>query len=334
MEKIAKKFYEQIKQTGLPKKADKILVCVSGGPDSVALLNLIQQTSLPFSFTLGIAHVNHGLRGASSLEEADYVQSLASKYNLPFHLLTIQRDDWENTTGTGLEEKARNIRISYFQKIRSDFSYSLIALGHTQDDLVETILFNLIRGISPETLSTLMPTYDPIRRLYRPLLLYPKKSLLAYLANQKIEYRIDATNQEVNFSRNKIRNQMIPILNEINPKAGDSILRFQKLLSLEISYIREVTKQFLNSNAVSSDQNKVVVFFEEYKNLPENIQLRIIREIRFNLTGCRNDFYFSQIKSTQKGIIDNKRFYYKDKGMHIFRDKGCIVFEKVISQIE
>lgn len=327
MEKITHYFYEQIKQSGLPGASDKVLVCVSGGSDSVALLDLLYKTSHPFSYSLGIAHVNHSLRGTSSENDANFVRSLASKFNLPFHLLTLENQDWTNLVGSGMEEKARNARISYFQQLCEEFGYTLIALGHTADDLLETILFSLVRGISPEALSTLLPPFDPKRRLYRPLLSFQKNELIHYLAQQKIDYCTDETNLELTYTRNKIRQKIIPLLQEINPKAGDSLLRFQKLLYSEISFLKSQTDEFLKSSSVTNG-DQVTVVKKDFTAIHECIQFRVIRDIRFLVTGKSTDFYFSQIKSIVLGIIDNKKLHYVDKEMVVRVQGDFIVFRK------
>jgi tRNA(Ile)-lysidine synthase len=328
MEKIARKFYEQIKQTGLPAKSDKVLVGVSGGPDSTALLHLLQQVSHPFSFHLGIAHINHSLRGENSLQDALFVKELAMHYNLPFYQYTCSEQDYKSIPGSGIEEKARNQRKAFFQKIRETHSYHLIALGHNADDLLETMLFNLIRGTSPEVLSEVMPAYDPVQKLIRPLLSFSKQSLLSYLTACKINYRLDATNLEANFSRNKIRNLILPLFREINPKSEESILRFQTILFHDLTFLKEVTNQFLSKDTVTKSKDAFQIQRNEFLNLPTSIQLRCIREIRKRLVGSCTDFYFSQIISIHMGIIYTKNYCYKDKCVHIKCSGDWIVFEK------
>jgi len=305
-----------------------VLVCVSGGSDSVALLTLLSDTSSVFSFSLGVAHVNYGLRGEQSEEEANYVSHLSKELRLPYHYYPVTEEEFKNTKGTGLEEKARNLRRSFFLQLCRDYDYSLIALGHTRDDLVETFLFNLIRGTSPDGIAELMPRVTKKESIVRPLLSFDKKSLITLLNQKHITYFTDTTNLESHCSRNKIRNQVIPVLEEINPSMGKSLLRFKEILTIETEYLAEQTRQVLVSCETREKEGQIVINQEDFLLLTLAIQTRVIREIRFRLTDNRCDFYFFQIKSIVLGIIDNKKFSYKDKWMRIFCLDDCIVFEK------
>lgn len=328
MKTIEKDFFLQLKQTNSLRKGDKVLVCVSGGPDSVALLHLLARTSSAFSFTFGIAHVNYSLRGEQSKNEAIYVLSLSQQLQCPFHSLLVREEDWIKEKGSGLEEKARNIRMTFFGKLCEEHGYTKIAIGHHADDLAETILFNLIRGTSPDALSDLMPSQSSYRNLIRPVLSFTKESLIQFLDQKKILYYTDHTNQESEFSRNKIRNQILPLLREINPKVCLSLLRFKEILKTETDYMQSLVHEFLASSAVSAEENKILLNREKFIQLPASLQARVIREIRFKLTKNRCDFYYFQIKTIVLGIIGNKKFNYKDKQMLLYSRGDWIVLEK------
>lgn len=325
MNKIERLFFEQTKAIELPKKNDSILVCLSGGSDSIALLHLLLTIQSPFSLSFGIAHVNHGWRKEKSDIDALFVQNIAKELLLPFFLRTVPSEEWDRIPGTGMEEKGRQVRIRFFKEIMKKEGFNLIALGHTQDDLLETLLFNLIRGISPERFAHLMPAFDPNTSLYRPLLSFSKNALLDYLAEKKINYQSDESNLDESFTRNKIRNQLMPLLQSINPKVGLSLLRFKEILKGDTNFIAETVTEFISKKGRILPE-KIQIPRSEYMLLPESLQLYLIRELRKILLNSTIDFYFSQIISIHKGIMNKEDFCYQDKNMGIECKDGWIVF--------
>ena len=141
-ETIRQKVLGTIHDFNMLDRGDKILVAVSGGPDSVMLLHLLQDLAPMFALTLGISHVNHGLRPVAADSEALAVERLAQKHNLPFHVYKVKLD---NRSGS-LEEKARQVRYTFFHETAAASGYTKIALGHQADDNAEAVLMNLMRG--------------------------------------------------------------------------------------------------------------------------------------------------------------------------------------------
>ena len=325
MNKIDRLFFEQTVSSGLPKKNDTVLVCVSGGSDSMALLHLFLTIQSPFSLSLGIAHVNHGWRKTESENEALFVQQVAKECSIPFFPRLVHPDEWRGIPGTGLEEKGRFVRCQFFYETAKKNGFRLIALGHTQDDLLETLLFNLIRGTSPEGFAGLLPIFDPDSSFFRPLLSFTKNTLLSYLASKNIAYKTDKSNMDEKFTRNKIRNQVVPLLMTINPAVGSAFLRFKEILADDEGFILELVSKFLTASATIINE-EIRIPRAEYLLLSRCLQFHLIREIRKKVTLSPRDFYFSQIISIHQGIMIKEDFCYQDKNMGVECRDGLIVF--------
>jgi len=198
---------------------DAVIVGVSGGPDSVFLLDLCIAFARKTAIKVVVAHVNHGLRGAESNDDAKFVGKIAREKKLGFEMLKLKKLPAGN-----LEEVCRNARYDFFEKLRRKHKAAWILTAHQQNDLIETVLFNLVRGSFLDGLKG-METADEKRRLLRPLLGITKEQILAELKAKRVPYRIDSSNKNSRFSRNLIRNEIIPLLKKINPAFQESMIK-------------------------------------------------------------------------------------------------------------
>lgn len=214
-------FQKLIEEEKLVEENDKILVALSGGPDSVALLRLLLEIKDKYKIELGLCHINHMLRGENSDGDEEFCKRLSQYYKIPFYSLRANIEAYGKEKKIGLEEAGREIRYEFFNRISTQNSYNKIALAHNLDDNVETFLFRLIRGTGINGLKGI-----PVKRdkIIRPLLNTKKSDILDYLSNINQEYRIDESNNEKVYSRNKIRLDLIPYIEkEFNPNFKESI---------------------------------------------------------------------------------------------------------------
>ncbi len=307
-----------------------LLVAVSGGADSIALLRLLAEAKECFSLSLYTAHVNHALRGQEADADQSLVEEACKELGLPLFTKKIESHEWESCPGTGTEEKARNIRYAFFFKVMEMHNIDTLAMGHHRDDLLETLLFNLVRGTSPEKFAHLMPMFEPKRRIMRPLLPFNKEILIQFLQEQHLPFGIDKTNWNQTFSRNILRHQVIPGLKKINPKADHALFRFREILALEQDYLFNNLKDLLNppfwENLLATEG---FIRFRRplYLKLHPAYQLRIIRETRRQVVGHGKDFYFHTINSICKGIQQSPQFRYNDNMMKIWTRKNWVYFK-------
>jgi len=212
---------------GLLTHASRIVVGVSGGADSVALLRAFQ--TLDLSCT--VAHLNHQLRGADSDEDEKFVRSLAEELGFPMVEKTVEVKVLAQKSGLSIEMAARQARHDFF----AEFEDSVIALAHHADDQVETFLLKLARGAGTDGLSG-MPVYQELNglKLIRPLLDLPRTGIIQWLEENGFDWREDASNSDETFLRNKVRHTILPMLgNELNPNIRETILRTMEILRTE-----------------------------------------------------------------------------------------------------
>jgi len=209
-----------IKENGLIEAGESVMVALSGGPDSVALLHGLLRLKERLSFSLSAAHLNHKLRGRESDEDEDFVRKMAEENGVP--LLAESRDvkRMRGRRGGSVEEVARDVRYEFLRKAARRLGATKIALGHNMNDNAETVVMNLLRGSGLKGLSGIRP----YRRegefvLIRPLLEVTRKEILSFLKREKLAYREDVSNLDTALTRNRVRRELLPLLaREYNPR--------------------------------------------------------------------------------------------------------------------
>lgn len=213
----------------------RVLVGVSGGSDSVALALLWQEQALRRNGFLALGHINHGLRGADSRADEQFVRDLARQLNVPVHVRRVRGLKQAKTTGQSVEMAAREARLSAFAYWSKRHHYDILALAHTLDDQAETILLRLIRGTSASGGGGIWEKRS-LRglRIVRPLLHVQRSELQAYLKRHKQAWREDASNQDDHYLRNKVRHELLPLLEErFNPDIRQTLVRTATILRAE-----------------------------------------------------------------------------------------------------
>ena len=263
-------------------RGDRVVVAVSGGPDSVCLLHLLLQISQELALKLFVAHLNHMLR-EEAIEEENFVRELAEKYSLPFYSERIEVAK-KLRKGETLEEGARRIRYDFLRRAGERFSANKIALGHNADDLVETILLNLIRGTGIRGLRGIPPVrMEGAMAFIRPLIEIWREEITEYLKERNIPYKIDRSNLSLEFTRNKIRHQLIPLLEEINPKVKLAIYRLGEIAGEINSFIEEEVKK-AKEGIVKKDESVLLLNIQRLFAFHPALQKEIIRSVLAEFT--------------------------------------------------
>jgi tRNA(Ile)-lysidine synthase len=211
---------------GLLQFSKTVVVGVSGGPDSLALLHLLHRLSPEFGFRLHVAHLNHGLRGVAADEDARFVADLAARWGLPCTLGQV--DVRLQAGGRSIEEAARLARYRFLAEAAGEANAGIIAVGHNADDQAETVLMHLLRGAGVAGLRGMLPRAPladyrlgfPLARqvsLERPLLSVPRCEIEAYCAQHGVQPRFDRSNEDLTFYRNRLRHELLPLLEGYNP---------------------------------------------------------------------------------------------------------------------
>ena len=305
---ITKQVFTYIQRCDLLPRGEKVLIGVSGGPDSVCLLHILSGLKDGLGISLYVAHLNHGLRGAEAEADAEYVARLAKSLNLP---VTIERQDvgdFKSKSHLSLEEAARGVRYTFFDKVAKGVGAFRVAVGHTADDQVETILLNLVRGAGMRGIRGMMPVSrwhsksgTPLL-IARPILEINRAETSAYCKELGLSPRIDVSNYSPAFLRNRVRN-ILPQLESLNPAMRKAFLRLSKsaseaveLLDSEVAKawphiitqqrktnIRLDKKQFLQlSSAVQ--RHLLLVAWERLRDDPQDLEAIHVEEMVASLT--------------------------------------------------
>ena len=232
-------------------------MAVSGGPDSIVLLDALHREG----FSIVVAHCNFHLRGDASNEDADFVKSLATKYQLPYCQVDFDTEKVAAERKVSIEMAARDLRYEWFEQMADEHNCDLIAVAHNADDVVETFFLNLTRGSGLQGLSGMAELRG---RVVRPLLKVSRKQIMEYIAEFELQYRIDATNLETVYTRNKIRHDIVPQFEKLNPSFLSTMHNNMRFIasaqSIVEAYALEAYKR-----VVVIDNERVLFNLEELK---------------------------------------------------------------------
>ncbi len=276
-----KKVYDYIEEHDMIKAGDKVVVGVSGGADSLCLLFLLIQYSERVPFSLYVVHVNHLIR-TDAARDADYVKSICEEYEIPFYLKEVDVRRMAKNGHLSEEEAGRNARYSAFEEVAKETGAGKIAVAHNKNDRAETFLFNLFRGSSLNGLGSIRPVRGNI---IRPILCLERKEAEEYLNERNIEYCIDSTNMEDDYSRNRIRHNVLPYVEEeIFKGSTNNISRAAK----ELSEAEEFLDALTNESYKKCTQNGRLLVSKLSKE-PAYIQKRIIYKAIVEACGKAKD---------------------------------------------
>ena len=254
----------------------RILVACSGGPDSMALLHLLQDIAnhRHTKYELGVAIVDHSIRPESK-DEVLWLQNQVESLGLPFYTATFDVPRLSKDQKLSEETVGRQVRYQWLNEIAQSEGYDYIAVAHHKDDQVESILAHLIRGTGLNGLTGMaVVSYDYTVPVIRPLLDVTKSELLDYLADRDLTYCIDSTNDDISYQRNRIRHCIIPELESINPNVVDAIARLGSSVSEDLAVISNVTAQAFE-RLVTIDRGEMSLSRRALRKEPLAIQRRL-----------------------------------------------------------
>lgn len=298
-----------IKEQKLLSQSDKIVVGTSGGADSIALLDILHK----LNYECIVAHCNFHLRGQESYRDEYFVEKVAGKYNMKYFVANFDTKKYIEEESISLEMAARELRYAWFEKIRVESNAQKIAVAHQQDDSVETILINLIRGTGIKGLTGITPINGNI---VRPLLAINRDEIMTYLSDNNLDFIEDSTNKQDIYTRNKIRLNIIPLLKTINPSVSESIIRTsQNLVQVEKIYnnhIDRVKKKIFKENQIN-----IELLLKEEE--PQTILFELLYPYGFNAVTI-NNIYDSIKAQSGKTFYSQQYKIIKDRKTFIIKD--------------
>ena len=243
-----KKVMSYIKDNNLIKSGDKVLVALSGGPDSVCLLNILYNLKAELNIEVGAAHLNHLLRDKDAFEDEEYVKTLCKSLDIPCFVKRVDINKYSKDKKMSSEMAGREARYNFFDDIVKDEGYTKIATAHNANDQAETILFRLMRGSGIEGLCGIKVRRD---KIIRPILCLSRKEVEEYIEINNLKPRIDKTNFEKIYNRNKIRLDMIPYIKEnFNEDIIQTLNRMSVLLQKDNEFIENSARSFYEKHCI------------------------------------------------------------------------------------
>lgn len=329
MNEVEEKVLKTIQKYNLICSNDKIVLGVSGGPDSLFMLYILNKLKDQLKFEIVVAHINHMIREEANSEE-EFVEEFCRKINIEFYSKRIDVEKYANNNKIGLEEAGRKIRYEFFEEILEKTNANKIAIAHNKNDKVETIIMHLLRGSGISGLQGIEPIKD--NKIIRPIIEIQRTEIEQYCEENKLEPRIDKSNFENKYTRNKIRNAVIPYIEqEFNPNIIDTITRLSEIITEENQYLIKQTEQAYQEILIEEQENQIKLKLKEFNKLERVIKSRIIlytiTRLRGSSVGIEKIHIEDIIKLCQNNIgnkylTPNKglKILIKDKNIHFMKN--------------
>ena len=282
-----------IRENHLLSGQEKLLVAVSGGPDSVCLLHILAKLQKELGVKLHVAHLNHQLRGAESEADAGYVSQLANQLGLPVTIGGCDVNSYRARHRLSPEEAAREARYNFLAEVAESVGTDRVAVGHTTDDHIETILMHLVRGTGTRGLRGLQPvshwrSAEHGLIIIRPLLPVRRQETADYCNSYQLKPRLDASNLSLSPLRNKIRHQLVPLLESYNPRITEALLRTARFAGDDLASLNQESARL--GMGIARRQSGAIIFGKkEFLDLPSALQRHLLRESIEELLGSLQD---------------------------------------------
>lgn len=324
---LEEKVRKTIREYNLIEKNDSIVVGVSGGPDSMTLLSILLKLKEEFNLKIYVAHVNHMLR-ENAIKDEEYVKEFCEKNNIEMFIKKANISEIAKKEKIGLEEAGRNIRYNFFEEVLKNTKSNKIAIAHNLNDKAETIIMNTLRGSG---ISGLKGIEAKRKKYIRPLIEIERYEIEKYCIENEINPRHDESNDDNTYTRNKIRNIIIPyIRNEFNPNIIKTLNRLSEIIKEEDEYVQSETEKIFKEILLTDEKNKIEFdprkFNEQEKVIQKNLILLAIKKVKGSTQGiekvniddiiklCNNNIgnkLIRPVKQLEIGI-KNKRIYIKN----------------------
>lgn len=304
MIKIKDRVIDEIKKYNLIENGDNIVVGVSGGPDSMALLYILIEFKKEVDFNIHIAHVNHGVRGEDALKDQNFVKEQAMKLGLAYYSRDVDMIQYGREIGVSSEEAGRALRYGFFREIISKLGSGKIAVAHNKNDQAETLIMRFMRGTGIDGLKGMEFISKDI---IRPILGISREDIEDYIINENIDTVADMTNFQTIYNRNKVRLELIPYIEEnFNPNIIHTMWRMSEISSLDSDFLNEYTKEIYKKAVKIESKHRISLDLNIILKLHPSIKQRLIRQSILNINQSLQGITEAQI-SNAIDLIDKKK---------------------------
>ena len=323
------KVTKTIKKYNLIKNGDKIVVGVSGEPDSICLLDILRQMKNP-TFNIIVAPLNHVLREEAD-ENENFVKEYCNKNNIQFYSKSIDVQKIANNNKISTEEAGRNARYQFFEELAKKVNANKIAIAHNKNDKIETIIMNELRGCGITGLRGIEPVRD---KYIRPLIESERKEIEKYCKENNLNPRIDKTNFENIYTRNKIRNIVIPYIEkEFNPNFIKTMDRLSDLVKEQEEYIQKQVEKTYEEILIEEDKNNFIIldlkkFNKQEKVIKSNIIIYTVTRLFDTAKGIEKVHIEDIIKLCNNNI--GNKFLTPNKNLKVFVKNAKVTFSRQI----
>lgn len=318
------KRYEQI------KSGDTIVVGVSGGPDSICLLNVLKNLQNELKINIVVAHINHMIRKEAD-SETEFVQDFCKQRDIKCFVKKADVLQIAKEKKLGTEEVGRKIRYDFFEEVKNLVGGNKIATAHNANDNAETVLMNFLRGSGSTGLKGIEPIRD--NKLIRPIIECTRQEIEQYCNEKDLNPKYDKTNQENIYTRNKIRNMLIPYIQEnFNPNIIETINRMSHLIATDEMYFKSIVKQSYKEIFISRTEKEIILDLKKFNVLEKVIKSRLIIYTINELLGTTNGIEKIHIEDViklcknnigNKYLTPNKNIKIMIKNKKIFFTRYC-----------
>ena len=307
-------------------EGDKIVIGVSGGPDSITLLNVLNKFKEKLNIKIYVAHINHMIR-AEADEETEYVKEFCNRLDVEFFCKKIDAQEEAKKLKIGTEEAGRNIRYAFFEEVAKKVGANKIATAHNSNDNAETVLMNIMRGTSISGLAGIEKIRDG--KYIRPLIRCSRNAIEEYCKQNNLQPKFDKSNLENIYTRNKIRNLLIPyIQKEFNPNIIDTINRLSDIAISEEQFINKIVENEYKKLLINANKNEIILDMKKFNMLDYVIKAKLILYTIEKVSGISagiEKIHIDDIIKLCNNNIGNK-FLIPKKGIKIYVKKGKIFF--------
>ena len=306
------KILKTIKKYKLIESGDKVLIAVSGGPDSMCLLDILNKLKEKLKIEIAVAHVNHGIRKEAG-EETEYIKKYCEKYNIKIYIKYEDVTKLAKQDKIGLEEEGRKVRYAFFDEVLKETGFNKIAIAHNMNDKVETVLMNIIRGAGSLGLKGIEPKRDN-----KYIRLYERKDFNNYTGS----------NNDNTYTRNKVRNILIPFIKkEFNPNIIKGINNLSEIVTEEQNYLEKIVNNIYSQIKIEETKEKVILDLKEFNKQDTIINKRILLLSISRIFGTSKNIERIHIEDIIKLCERNigNKYLTPNKNVKVFVNKGKII---------